>query len=92
MAGKRFLALRCKGIDLHSGQDLPGADEIPLAHGNFAHPAGELGGDVDFRGFDASIAADEAIARPLVGVPRPAVPSRKGGRGKRHDNENGFVR
>ena len=57
------IVLRIQHIHLHLRQQLTRLHKIALIHQNILHTPGQLGGDVDLRGFHASVSADKPGAR-----------------------------
>ena len=75
--GLSLVALRFKCLQLHPGQWLARRDEIAFTHQYVFDTSGQLGGDVDFGGFDAAIAVGEPFAGSAVGKLRPAPPGQR---------------
>ena len=83
-----FALLGLQALDLHARQWLTGFHELAFLHQDFSDAAGVFGGDVDFGGFDAAVAADQAFgclcAAPLL----PAIGAQGGcGNDERGDGQ-----
>ena len=61
-AGHGLLLLCLQCVELHACQWLAGGDEVTFLHQDLGHPAGVFAGHIDFGGFDAAVAVDQAFA------------------------------
>ena len=89
-AGARLVALRQQAVHLQSRHHLASLHKITLTHQHILQAPGQPGGERNFSGFDAAIAADEAGVGGGILLGIPADKRQAGQAHGGQDSQSGF--